>query len=319
MGRPPAMARIRLGAALGACALACSLLGCDSGAGGTTPAASSGALPPSPLARIAIGGPLDHVDPIYAHSQAERLVSRQIYDPLVARLDSPLGTVGRHRGPARPIHPVGSSPNWSFQLRPGARFHDGTPINADAVIANARRWFASGLVAARLPQLEAVDTPLPGQVRFQLSGPIPDLPARLSDPRFGLVAPATLAEHGTDEIPDGAGGSGAYRPAVLGRHRVVLQAADQWWGSAAGLGPGIDRIDVLAIDSARRRAALLRDGAVDIADDLDKRSAAAIANQPSLVSTTQGDSVVGASGAVRGLRGSSSVQPLSEVWLTTLR
>ncbi len=299
--------------------LLCGLLGCGSPAGDAPPASAAEAPPPSPLARIAIDGPLTSIDPLYARSHAERLISRQVYDPLVSRLDPPLGVTGRRRGPARPIQPVGSSRNWSFQLRPGARFQDGTPINADAVIANARRWFASGLVADALPELNAVDTPLPGQVRFQLSARVPDLPARLADPRFGLVAPATLAAHGTAEIPDGEGGSGAYRAAAVGEQRVALQAADGWWGSAAGLGPGIDRIDLLAVDSQQRRTTLLSDGAVDLADDLDKRSAAEIANEPSLVSTSQGDRLLGASAAVRGLRGATAVQPLSEIWLTTLR
>ncbi len=297
----------------------CGLLGCGPPAGDAPPASAADTPPPSPLARIAIAGPLTSIDPLYARAPCR--AAGLTTDLRSARLavDPPLGVTGRRRGPARPIQPVGSSPNWRFQLRPGARFQDGTPINADAVIANARRWFASGLAAEALPELKAVDTPLPGQVRFQLSAPVPDLPERLADPRFGLVAPATLAAHGTAEISDGEGGSGAYRAVAVGERRVALQAADSWWGSAASLGPGIERIDLLAVDSQQRRATLLSDGAVDLADDLDKRSAAAIANEPSLVSTSQGDRLLGASAAVRGLRGATAVQPLSEIWLTTLR
>ena len=176
-----------------ASALAIGLLGgCGSESGDSTVAGTGEMPPPSPLARIALAGPFGTLDPLYVKTHSERMLSRQIYDPPVSRLDPPLGAAGRRRGPLLPLGTQPGSPDWYFDIRPGIRFQDGTPLNADAVVLNSLRWLASGMAKKVLPELDAVDTPLPGGVRFQLSAPVPDLPARISDPRFGLVAPATL-------------------------------------------------------------------------------------------------------------------------------
>ena len=33
------------------------------------------------------------------------------------------------------------STEWTFTLRPGVKFTDGTPLNADAVVFNVNRWW----------------------------------------------------------------------------------------------------------------------------------------------------------------------------------
>ena len=57
----------------------------------------------------------------------------------------------------------GDKTTWLFHLRPNVRFHDGTPLNADAVIWNLDRFFkegspqfeaaGSGLMRARVPTM----------------------------------------------------------------------------------------------------------------------------------------------------------------------
>jgi len=315
-----APAPIRSSALLTACVVALGLLGgCGSDTGESTGAGTGEMPPPSPLARIAVAGPFGTLDPLYVNSHSDRLLSRQIYDPPVSRLDPPLGGAGRRRGPLRPVGTQPGSPDWYFDLRPGIRFQDGTPLNADAVVLNSLRWLASGMAKEVLPELDAVDTPVPGGVRFQLSAPVPDLPARISDPRFGLVAPAALKRYKLTEIPDGEGGSGAFAPALITEDRVLLTAAPNWWGADAGLGPGVDQLEFRAAPSPIARLGLLHDGAVDVADDLGRRATSLIADQPLLVLGTQGERVLGASAAVRGLRTGTIEQPLSEIWLTDLR
>lgn len=274
---------------------------------------------PTPLARIAVPGEVRHLDPLYVRSRSEQLVSRQIYDPLVSRLDPPLGAAGPRRGPARPIGPEQGGRLWRLQLRPEARFQDGTDIDAEAVGANVERWLRSGIAAELLPELDAIDSPVPGEVRFQLSDPVPDLPRRLSDPRLGLVSPTALLESGLGEVRAGAGGSGAYEPRLISAERTLLSASGDWWGRAAGLGPGIARLEFMSVPAAGRRFALLRDGVVEIADDLDSGAAALTDREPLLTATGTDGDAVGASAAVRGLRAGPTAQPLSEVWLTLLR
>src|ERR1700685_1568193 len=54
-------------------------------------------------------------------------------------------------------------PNWTFKLRPGVSFHDGSPFNADAVVWNVEKVLKQdapqfdpsqvGLTASRMPTL----------------------------------------------------------------------------------------------------------------------------------------------------------------------
>jgi peptide/nickel transport system substrate-binding protein len=276
------------------------------------------APPASPLARIALADEFTHSDPLYVKSDTDRIVSRQIYDPLVARVDPPLGTSGARRGP---LVPIGTeSGDWFFRVRPGARFHDGTPIDFAAVQANVERWLASGVLAEILPEFIAVDSPgVPAGIRFQLTRPVPDLPAILSDPRLGLVAPAAIGASGGGEISGGEGGSGAYEPGFLGQRRAVLVTAPEWWGRGTGLGPGVRELQILAVPAEQRRAGLLADGLIQVSEGLSEDSLASLRSEPLLVSPTENPNGIAASAAVRGLRGTELVQPLSELWLTSLR
>lgn len=311
--------RPRLRALVALVVTAASLAACGDAAEPKPVAVEEAVTPPSsPLARLAVVDEFAHADPLYVRSGTDRIVSRQIYDPLVSRLDPPLGASGARRGPAKPLGP---DPNgdWRFQLRAGARFHDGSPINFEAVEANVERWLASGVLEELLPELIDVDAPLPGQIRFQLAAPVPDLPAVLSDPRLGLVAPRAIATRGVREIEAGEGGSGAYEPAFLGGRRVVLVAAAEWWGRDAGLGPGVRELELLSVDSEARRADLLADGLAQVAEGLSEESLLELGREPLLAVSPLNEHGIAASAAVRGLRGPELAQPLSELWLTTLR
>jgi ABC-type transport system substrate-binding protein len=265
-----------------------------------------------------VAEPFAHSDPLYAMSDSDWLVSRQLYDPLVSRVDPPLGNTGRRRGPARPLG-LDENGDWRFEFRPGARFHDGTEIDFQAVQANVERWLASGVITELVPEFISVDAPFPGQIRFQLTRPVPDLPATLADPRLGLVAPATIAANGTSEIDGGAGGSGAYEAAFIGPRRAVLQAAPEWWGRSANLGPGVRDLQILAVSSEPKRSDLLTQGVTEISTGLEETSLEEIHREPLLVSPEENPNGIAASASVRGLRGSDLVQPLSELWLTSLR
>ena len=316
-----APARIGPRALLAVCAIGLGLLaGCGSESGERAEPGAGEMPPPSPLARVALEGPFGTLDPLYVKTHADRVLSRQIYDPPVDRYDPALGVTGRRRGPLVPLGTQPGSPDWYFLVRPGIEFQDGSPLDADAIVFNSLRWLASDAAKKVLPELNAVDTPFgPGRVRFQLSGPVPDLPERLADPRLGLISPPTLRRYRLREIPGGAGGSGAFAPEDIAPDHALLDAAPQWWGRDAALGPGVDQLEFLAARTPVRRLAMLDGGSVDVADDLGPRAANLIGQQPLLALSGEGDPVIGTTAALRGLRPTPLEQPLSEIWLTDLR
>jgi MarR-like DNA-binding transcriptional regulator SgrR of sgrS sRNA len=293
------------------------IAGCGGGETGTSGASFSERPEPSGIARIAVGGPVESLDPIRARSRSERLISRQIYEPLVARIRPPFGAAGVRRGPGRTLGSVRGDREWRFELRGGVSFHDGTPFDGDAVVANWERWLQDGIAARLLPEVEAVFSPRPGEVRFRLSAPVPDFPDRLGDARLGLVSPARLGS--ADQQEQALAGTGPYELRDPSPTRVLLVAYPEWWGKGAGLGPGILQLDFVIAPSPERRLVALLDSDVVIADDLQPGATRELEEAPLVAALADGPEVVGLSAMVRGLDSTATDQSLSPVWLTELR
>jgi peptide/nickel transport system substrate-binding protein len=112
--------------------------------------------------------------------------------------------------------------SWTIVLRSGVRFHDGRPLDADALVANIdslRRKRAFGGHAERLG---------PRVVALTLERPNAALLATLSQPYFGLQSPAAL-DSGRPV------GSGPYRLAEVRPGLVELEANPEHWAGAPRL------------------------------------------------------------------------------------
>jgi peptide/nickel transport system substrate-binding protein len=263
-----------------------------------------------------------NLDPLAARDRIALAVTRQVHEPLVAELSGPYGDTSRRPGLASTAVPSEGGSVWTLTLRPGVRFQDGTPFNARAVLANARRWTTLAAGRRLLPELFAVDAPRPDQVRFLLESPVPDLAARLSAPRLGIVSPQALERQGEgrSRLPAGAmgTGTGAFELGTHGERRVELSRYANWWGSSLGLGPALDGVTFLAIPQAERRLRLLEDGSVQVADPLGAVELATVAADPLLAAIRDGRRGIGLQRSVRGIDLARAVPILSRVWLTDL-
>ena len=85
---------------------------------------------------------------------------------------------------------------WTFRLRPGLVFHDGTPVRAADVVASLHRWMArdrmGGAIRTRLDALDAIDE---RSVRFRLRAPFGPMLYALgkSSPPLAVIMPERLA------------------------------------------------------------------------------------------------------------------------------
>ena len=130
------------------------------------------------------------IDPLAASSRPAQIIARQAYEPLVARTRGPYGYEPCAGGPGERGHAIARPQrSWSVLLRPGVSFQDGTPLDAAAVLANARRWVTTRQGQRLLPSLFAADTPRPGVVRLLFEGAAPGrrAPARLAAARHRLA------------------------------------------------------------------------------------------------------------------------------------
>jgi peptide/nickel transport system substrate-binding protein len=130
---------------------------------------------------------------------------------------------------------------WEFRLRPGVKFHDGSPLNAAAVVACLKNWTS---VTAASDDVVAVQT----------ETPTPDLPARLTGSGNAIL------RRGADGVTTG---SGPFRIAEWqsGR-RALLAANDDYWGGR----PYVDEIELQMGRSPRDQAIDLELGKADLVE-----------------------------------------------------
>lgn len=142
---------------------------------------------------------------------------------------------------------------WTFTLRQGVHFHDGTPLDADAVVANLDALRRTRAFRGRAERLG------PHVVAVVLERPDAALLATLSQPFFAIQSPREL-QKGSDRPV----GTGPFRLARAGRGEVVLEAHAAYWNGP----PRLERIVFRRYADPERLAAALRDGSVDVTSSL---------------------------------------------------
>jgi len=129
---------------------------------------------------------------------------------------------------------------WTFKLRRGVKFHDGTPLDAaavkftfDRIIDPAHPHAKSGkwsFVVGYLSSVQSVDVVDPATVRLNLKYPNGALLANLAIPNCAIVSPTAFAK-APAEFSFQPVGSGRYRFESWDRgSRLVLRRNDDYWG-----------------------------------------------------------------------------------------
>jgi ABC-type transport system substrate-binding protein len=157
---------------------------------------------------------------------------------------------------------------WLLALRPGVRFHDGTPLDADAVVENVQRHAdkptsPAHAGAALIGSMRAVD---PLTVEFVLTEPTVEFPAYFALPftegSLGMiVSPAALARYG-DDIGSNPVGAGPFRFVEWVRDsRTVLARNDDYWQPDL---PHLDGLEFRPLPDTESRYASIANGDVDV-------------------------------------------------------
>jgi peptide/nickel transport system substrate-binding protein len=219
-------------------------------------------------------GDMQTTDP---HSQNEGLTNNLnvlVYETLVTR-DKKLGLV-----PALAVSWSQQDPTtWRFKLRPGVRFHDGTPFTADDVVFSFERARADTSQlrvyanAAGIPRkIDALT------VEFSTPGPNPielehvvniNVMSRAWCEKNNAGKPQNYTQKEDMITARAANGTGPYvlksrEPDV----RTVLVGNPEWWGIRDGRAEGnVDQVIYLPIVSDATRVAALVSGEVDIVND----------------------------------------------------
>ena len=126
---------------------------------------------------------------------------------------------------------------WTFHLRQGVQFHDGTPLNADAVVFSLTRPQAvyRDFQAEFINQIIALD---PFTVQIQLKTPFAPFISTVAGTTFSLVSP-TAVQHFGDNFGSNPIGTGPFKFVRWDRDdKIALEANDTHWAGR----PSLDRI-----------------------------------------------------------------------------
>jgi peptide/nickel transport system substrate-binding protein len=239
----------------------------------TTPTPTPSPTPKTPLGgtlRVALSGPIGSLDPQVAG--ADPLVTVQIFEGLVAR-----GPNGVQPALATKWLVDADGRTWTFTLRDGVTFHDGTPFDAAAA--------AKSLAGANGAVIEKATATDARTLVLITAAPYGPFLSALATAAFVIVSPVSRTS-----------GTGPFRaaPGTEGVRPLVLERNDRYWRSdASGQKlPYLDRLSFTTIADGGTRLASIRTGSVDYVQDLSLGDLVTIRTDPSLQLVTRPESMV---------------------------
>jgi peptide/nickel transport system substrate-binding protein len=212
--------------------------------------------------RIGLAAPATSMDPHFYNASPNISVSLHVFDHLT------------HRSPdakvipwlAEKWEPVGDTA-WDFHLRPGVKFHDGTPLTPDDIAFSIGRVpnvpNSPGNFGGYVRSVSSVETIDANTVRIHTKVPVPTLPGDLAT--IFIVSRHAGQNATTEDYNSGkaAIGSGPYRLVhYVSGDRVELARNEDWWGPK----PEWEHVTIRFIPAPATRTAALLAGDVDLID-----------------------------------------------------
>ncbi len=232
---------------------------------------------PAPRNHIVYGLTLqpNSFDPHMGGSSELGIPLRSVYDTLVYRDPQTLEFVPG-LATSWTISPDGLI--YTFALRQGVTFHDGTPFNAQAVAANLDR-IANPMTASQkalflLGPYTGYEIVSDYTIRLNLSAPYSPLLDSLSQVYLGIASPTALAEYSNERYQFHQVGTGPFTfvDYVPGDHLTIRRNLDYAWGPSfyqPSTPDSVDEIEFRFYDQdASARALALESDDVQIIGEL---------------------------------------------------
>jgi peptide/nickel transport system substrate-binding protein len=225
-------------------------------------AAPAGAATPKPGGEVRFGLEAETTGG-YCLSQANLAISgiqvvAAIYDTLTAP-----NTKGEYvPNLAESVTPNATFNEWTIKARPGITFHDGTPFNADAIVANIEAWRKGLLFQFVYSNIASVSKVDDATAKVTTKVPWAAFPAYLYlVGRAGIMAPAQINNPGT--CATNLIGTGPFKLETWKTNEsfVAVKNANYWKKDAKGNKlPYLDKITFVPIPDTPSRQNQLEGG-----------------------------------------------------------
>ncbi len=206
-------------------------------------------------------GPADSLDPVLNTAQIDWVRGRTLFNNLV-QMQEDLSVKGEL---AEEFSANSDNTEWTFKLRRGVKFHDGSTFTADDVMYSMGRHYgddstsSAKALVAHVEEWVKVDE---YTVKARLSGPDGDLPRLLATPHF------RMAKYGVTDFSNPVG-TGPFKLEEFspGVRSIHLRNEDYWRD-----GPNADVIEITAITEKTARTSALITGDIDLMMALDPKA-----------------------------------------------
>jgi peptide/nickel transport system substrate-binding protein len=231
--------------------------------------------------RIGLAEDPDILDPTMARTYVGRIVFATFCDKLFD-IDEKLNVVPQL---ALSNETSADGKEVTIKLRPGVKFHDGEPFNADAAKFSIERHL--GMQGSfRKPELAAVDhvdAVDPLTIKLVLKAPFSPLIAQLTDRAGMMVSPKAAKEEG-DKFGLHPVCAGPYKFVErVQQDRIVFEKFADYWNKD---NVSIDRVIFLPIVDATVRLANLKSGGLDLIERVLATDIKAVQSDPKLELST---------------------------------
>lgn len=242
---------------------------------------ASAQTPPNVLIVGQIAEP-QSLDPHAVSATNDFRILVNVYDGLVRFKD---GTLEVEPSLAESWTVSDDGKTYTFKLRQGVKFHDGSNFNAEAVKFNFERMldekhpfydtgpFPLSFNFSSVDTVNAIDE---STVEFKLSEPFAPFLSNLAYPTGLIVSPAAVEQYGK-EFGRHPSGTGPFKFAEwVSRQRVVVERNADYWGGA----PSLEAVVFRPITDANTRVAEMMAGGLDVMVEVPPDNVAVFESDP---------------------------------------
>lgn len=224
------------------------------------------------VVKVVMHAPMRVLDPIFSDSYITRNHAYLVYDTLFA-----LDEAGRPQPQMVDSFNLSADKRtYTFNLRPGLKFHDGTDVTADDVIASLQRWGQRDVLGKRLAEATEQMTAVNAKT-FTIRTRKPydmmlDSLAKPSSP-VPFIMPRRIAQTPHTTAITDAVGSGPFRfvpaefqpgvKAVYAKFNDYVPRKEKASNFAGGKTTNIDRLEVVSVPDGQTAVNALKKGEID--------------------------------------------------------